>query len=57
MRITARFLCKFETLTVKIEMYTDTKKGSVAFSDCGQKDLKAVRIRSCGDALELLDER
>jgi hypothetical protein len=31
-------------------------KGSVAISDCGQKDLSAVRIRLCGEPLELLSE-
>ena len=31
--------------------------GSVAISDCGQKDLSADRIRLCGEPLELLSER
>src|SRR5688500_9351341 len=31
--------------------------GSVAISDCGQKDLSAVPIRLCHEPLELLDER
>jgi hypothetical protein len=34
-----------------------SSKGSVAISECGQKDLSAVRIRLCGEKLELLGER
>jgi hypothetical protein len=36
---------------------TSNRAGSVAISDCGQKDLSADRIRLCGEPLELLSER
>jgi hypothetical protein len=34
-----------------------TSRGSVAISDCGQKNLSADRICSCDKPLELLNER
>jgi hypothetical protein len=34
-----------------------SRRGSVAISGCGQKDLSAVCIRLCGEPLELLGER
>ena len=38
-------------------MISTSPPGSVAISDCGQKDLSGVRIRLCGEPLELLSER
>jgi hypothetical protein len=38
------------------DLIKSLQEGSVAISSCGQKDLRAVRIHLCGEAIELLSE-
>jgi hypothetical protein len=44
-----RIACAFPSST--------SSSGSVAIFGCGQKDLSTVRIRLCGEPLELFSER